>query len=280
MTRDGHFSERLERLRPLLERIVDSPLELEELKRKPGRRLTLRVAGPAGRVIVKLYRTGRAPAVAARVGALAAGPSEPIVPKVLVVDPDLRVVVLTELSGPPLRAFVLEGDEEACRRAGAALGAWHRFWRESPAPAALAWHSSHRELELLKARARGAPRSIARTATSLAVPLARPWPCSTVVHRDLDEEQVLLGERAALIDLDDTALGPPELDVGNLMAHLELLGARAGWPLALEIDALLSGYRAAGGELDAALLDRCRRLSLLRLACVHREWSLIEAVAA
>jgi hypothetical protein len=35
------------------------------------------------------------------------------------------------------------------------------------------------------------------------------------VHRDLYEEQVLLGERVALIDLDDAALGPPELDIGT-----------------------------------------------------------------
>jgi hypothetical protein len=280
MTGKEHFSERLERIQPLLDRLLGTPLELEQLKHKPGRRLTLRAIGPAGRAIVKLYVSGRAPTVAARVGALAAGPPEPTVPKVLLVDPDLRVVVLSDLCGPPLRAFVLAGDEGACRRAGAALGAWHRFWHESPAPAALAWHSSQREFELLEGRARGAPPSIARTAVSLAAALAGPWPCSTVVHRDLYEEQVLLGERAALIDLDDTALGPPELDLGNLMAHLELLGSRAGRPLNSEADALLSGYRGAGGELDAALLDRCRRLSLLRLACVHREPSLIEAVAA
>jgi hypothetical protein len=277
---DESFSERLERIGSLLERQLGRPLELKELKHKRGRRLTLRAIGPDGRAIVKLYASRRAPTVAARTGAVAAGPPEPIVPEVLLVDPALRVVALSDLRGPPLRAFVLAGDHSACRRAGAALAGWHRFWQASPAPAALSWHSSHRELELLQARARRAPRAIARAAASLAPPLARPWPCPTVVHRDLHEEQMLLGDRAALIDLDDTALGPAELDLGNLVAHLELLGYRSGTSLAPQIEALLAGYRGAGGKLDAALLDRCRRLSMIRLACIHREPSLIEAVAA
>jgi hypothetical protein len=274
-----HFSKRLERIGPVLERRLGTPVELTELKHKPGRRLTVRAVGSTGRAIVKLYASGQAATVAARIGAIAAGPTEPTVPKVLLVDPGLRLVVVSDLGGPPLRAFVLGGDRAACRRAGAALGAWHRFWRASPAPAALSWHSSRRELELLRLRARRAPRGIARAAAALAPPLARPWPCPTVVHRDLHEEQILLGDRAALIDLDDTALGPPELDLGNLVARLELLGLRSGRSLTSEIEALLSGYRGAGAELDAALVDRCRRLSLIKLACIHGEPFLIETAA-
>jgi hypothetical protein len=280
MTTDGHFSRRLEGALPLLKRLLGGPVALEELKHKPGRRLTLRGVGPRGSAIVKLYVSDRASGVAARVGALTAGPREPLVPKVLSVDLDLRLVVLSDLRGAPLRTLVLTRDDGACRRAGAALGAWHRFWRETPAPPALASHTAHREFELLQARARNAPPGIARTALSLAAPLVGPWPCPTVVHRDLYEEQILLGQRVGLIDLDDAALGPPELDLGNLLAHLELLAARAGRSLSPAVDALLAGYSAAGGRLDRALLARCRRLSLLRLACIHGEPSLVEAVAA
>jgi aminoglycoside phosphotransferase (APT) family kinase protein len=96
----------------------------------------------------------------------------------------------------------------------------------------------------------------------------------TVVHRDLYEEQVLLGDRVGLIDLDDAALGPPELDVGNLLAHLDLLGLRSGRTLDRAAEALLDGY-SRRGRLDARLLERCRTLSRLRLACIHDEARLL-----
>jgi Ser/Thr protein kinase RdoA (MazF antagonist) len=274
------FSSRLERARPLLHTLLGEPLELQELKHKPGRRLTLRATAPRGNAIVKLYVSGRAPAVAARVGALAAGPAAPLVQTVLSMDAELRLVALSDLRGTPLRRFVLAGDDGACRRVGAALGGWHRFWREAPTPPALASHTADRELELLRAHARRASPSVGRTVAAVAASLAGPWPCPTVVHRDLYEEQVLLGESVGLIDLDDAALGPPELDVGNLLAHLELLAIRAGTSLSPAADALVAGYYAAAGELDGDLLARCRRLSLLRLACIHREPGLLEAATA
>ena len=79
-----------------------------------------------------------------------------------------------------------------------------------------------------------------------------------------------------MVDLDDAAAGPPELDVGNLIAHLELLGLRGGRSLTNEIDALLDGYATAGPDLDGTRLDRCRRLTLLRLACIHRLPALVD----
>jgi hypothetical protein len=81
-----------------------------------------------------------------------------------------------------------------------------------------------------------------------------------------------------LIDLDDGALGPPELDVGNLLAHLELLARRSGRDLGRMGTAFLDGYLTAGASLDAALLTRCRTLSLLRLACLHKNVELLDLV--
>jgi hypothetical protein len=274
MTAGEYFPDRLESARPLLEGLLGAPLELQELKHKPRRRLTLRATGPEGRAIVKLYVSDRAPTVAARVGALAAGPAEPLVPRVLWADPAMRLVALSDLHGAPLRTFALADDQRACRRAGAALGAWHRYWSESPAPPELAWHSAHHEFELLQTHARTAPASIGRRAVALAAPLAGPWPCHTVVHRDLYEEQLLLGEQVALIDLDDVALGPPELDLGNLWAHLDLLGLRTGRSLASAASALLAAY--GPHELDDELLERCWLLARLRLACIHDEPALLE----
>lgn len=59
----------------------------------------------------------------------------------------------------------------------------------------------------------------------------RPWECTTVVHRGLYEEQILARTTVGLIDLDDTHLGPPDLDLERL--------------------------------------DQCEHLTLIRLGCIH-----------
>jgi Ser/Thr protein kinase RdoA (MazF antagonist) len=255
-------------LRDLLEGLLGSPVAVEELKHKPGRRRTLRATGAGRTAIVKVYASERAPTVAARLAALADGPPEPRLPEVLRVEPSLRTVVLTEVSGRPLRIPLLSGDGHACRRAGEALGAWHRFWCGRN-PAALRGHTVERELRELAERAAGASPAVAGTVRSVLASFSVPWTLSTVVHRDLYEEQVLIGESVGLIDLDDAALGPPELDVGNLLAHVDLLALRSRRELDSMTERLLIGYEEAGSSLDPELLDRCRTLTRLRLACIH-----------
>jgi Ser/Thr protein kinase RdoA (MazF antagonist) len=88
-------------------------------------------------------------------------------------------------------------------------------------------------------------------------------------------QKVLIGERVGLIDLEDAAAGPPELDVGNLLAHLELLGLRSGYEPAEVETALLDGYLARG-PLEMRRLDQCRWLRRIRLACIHGERRLLE----
>ena len=107
--------------------------------------------------------------------------------------------------------------------------------------------------------------------------MAVAWPHTTVVHRDLYEEQLLLDDDGGvgLIDLDDAALGPPELDLGDLLAHLDLLALRTGRSLDPPTAALLAGHTSSAGAPDAALLARCRALTRLRLACIHREPELL-----
>jgi Ser/Thr protein kinase RdoA (MazF antagonist) len=267
-------------MRGELEALLGAPVSLETLKHKPGRRSTLRAAGPRGLAIVKLYASERAATVAARVAALAAGPAEPVMPRVLLCDPRRRFVALSYVPGTPLsEAVVAGGDGEACARAGRALAAWHGFW-DGRAPRGLRPHTSERELEIVDARAGSLPAETAERVRQLARQLRPAWAHSTVVHRDLYEDQVLVGRRIGLIDLDDAALGPPELDVGNLVAHLELRALRGGERLAGIAEPLLEGYAAEGAALDPPLLDRCRRLSLLRLAGIHREPRLLSLAAA
>jgi Ser/Thr protein kinase RdoA (MazF antagonist) len=252
-----------------LESVVGAPVRLELLKQKVGRRSTYRARGSRRTAIVKIYESKRARTVAKRVSSLWEGPFEPRVPRVFAETDDM--VVLSEIPGRPLRASVLAGDAAACRRAGTVLGFWHWYWRDRT-PEALTQHSLKGELDILRRQSEQAPEPIAdAVAFALkAVEHDEEWPPSTVIHRDLYEEQVMLGDAVGLIDLDDAAIGPPELDVGNLCAHLEFLARRYGRNLDAMQRAFLDGYLSSGAPLELPLLLKCRSLSLLRLACVHR----------
>lgn len=253
--------------------LLGGPVRLDVLKDKPGRRCTSRATGPRGTAIVKVYASERAPVVARRVAALAGGPPEPALPRVLLCDPPRHVVVLSEVPGTPFTDALLAGDLDAVRRVGRALGAWHGHHRGRP-PAGLRPHTAEREGQLLHERAAAAPPTIAAVVEAAAPALLAPWDCDTVVHRDLYEEQVVLADVVGLLDLDDAAAGPAELDLGNLAAHLHLLGRRTGMDSDRVLAALLEAYETRA-PLERELLQRCTRLSLLRLACLHRDPALL-----
>jgi Ser/Thr protein kinase RdoA (MazF antagonist) len=248
------------------------------LKDKPDRRRTSRATGPLGTAIVKVYASGRAPVVARRVRALAGGPVEPVVPHVLLYDAARHVVVLTDVPGTPFRAAILAGDTQAAARVGRALAGWHVAHR-GRVPAGLRPHTAGREIEILLERCATAPAVVGELVRdALTGPhgadLHGEWPTDTVVHRDLYEEQIVLSDMVGLLDVDDAAAGPAELDLGNLGAHLQLLALRTGVDADITSAALLGAY-AAHAPLDKGLLARCRDLSLLRLACLHAEPALV-----
>jgi aminoglycoside/choline kinase family phosphotransferase len=264
-------------LRARLAELLGAPVLLQELKHKPDRRRTLRATGPLGSAIVKQYASERAPTVAARIASLADGPAELAIPRVLLLDSDAHLLVLEDLPGEPLRAALLDGDTATCIRVGASIGAWHRFWTESTV-GALQQHTVDHEIAILTDRIETATNPVADAVRMRLPPLAETvWECSTSVHRDLYEEQILVADPIALIDLDDAALGPPELDIGNLLAHIRLLGMRSQRDLDQAVGALLDGYAQNGPILTSRLLERCVALSLLRLACIHHELALVDA---
>jgi Phosphotransferase enzyme family len=259
-------------------RHVGEPAVLEELRHRPGQRLTLRARGPLGTAIVKLYQSDRIVGVAARIAALATGPPEPVVPEVLAVEPERRLLVLSDVPGRPLREAILESGERGegeCRRAGAAIAAWHQEWAGRVAPGALVAHTIEGELIVLADRSALASGDVRQRVAAALPSLRGAWPVTTVVHRGLDEEQVLLGERVGLIDVDDAALGPPELDIGKLLGHLDLIELRSGMQLSSARSAFLEGYTGLA-TFDWSLLERCRTLARLHLACIHDDPRLLE----
>jgi hypothetical protein len=254
-----------------LERIVGTPVELEQLTHRPGHRRTLRATGPVRTAIVKLYASDEAEEVAARVAAVATTvPPGVTVPRVLLCDPASHMVVFSEVQGEPLTGAILARDSAACRSAGAAVGNWHRSWR-GRIPRPLRAHGVDRELEILHRHVEAASPHLAETVRRAVADLTEPWRCSTVVHRDLRDDRILLHDRVGLIGLDHVATGPPELDVGNLLAHMDLLSLRSGRDLGEMREEIVLGYEGFGQNLDEELLDRCRLLARLRLACIHDE---------
>jgi thiamine kinase-like enzyme len=98
-----------------------------------------------------------------------------------------------------------------------------------------------------------------------------PTPDALVpAHRDLHPDQVVVAPDAVhLIDLDEAAMAPPGLDVGNFLAHLDrdaALGQRSGEEAGAAACAFLRGY----GD-DPPDLAWWRRIALARLACLEEE---------
>lgn len=94
---------------------------------------------------------------------------------------------------------------------------------------------------------------------------------SRLLHRDLHDKQLLWdGQQLALLDLDTAALGEAELDLGNLLAHLELRQAQglASERLTGQASSLLEGLAQQLG-LAPERLEVYRQAARLRIACLY-----------
>lgn len=93
----------------------------------------------------------------------------------------------------------------------------------------------------------------------------------TLSHRDLHDGQVLWsGEELSLIDLDTACLAEAELDLGNLIAHAELMGVqgRLSQQGAERLSPVLE-LMCAASSARAERLSLYRRSAALRLIFVH-----------
>jgi aminoglycoside phosphotransferase len=248
------------------------------------RRATVALPG----AFLKVVRPGRVAGVAAAHRAVHAVAA----PAVLSEDERAGVLTLRAVPGRPLHDLLAgPGATAAVLMIGAAVRCLHA----QPPPAAgtgvhgpreearvladwlerLAWHDS-RTAARVRERARHVLGDLA------ALPAGRP----ALIHRDLHDKQILLGDGGAvgLIDLDTLTLGDPAIDLANLAAHFDLRARQAGADLATaaaQREALLAGYGASAAQRRR--VEVYERAARLRLACVYAfrpRWAAVAAALA
>jgi Ser/Thr protein kinase RdoA (MazF antagonist) len=110
---------------------------------------------------------------------------------------------------------------------------------------------------------------VTRTAVEQAIARWTPSVRAPTVpsHRDCHPAQVLrIDGGVRFIDLDDSAMAPPALDVGNFVAHLqmeELIARRSSDAAFAAVDSFVNGYGSEPPELSA-----WTQLALARLAAL------------
>jgi len=230
------------------------------LRHVPGRRVT--ALGGAGdeQVVVKVFHGPRARGNHRRLSALAAARLTEIVPVSFGCDDTGHVGVLGHRPGSGLEDLPDQGFVSACRSAGLALRRLH----DSAADLDRAWRLDDEGAQL----ARCAPAGLQALAADV-VAEARSIPEGALVpsHRDCHPRQLVVdGEHVAWIDLDDCAMAPRGLDVGNMTAHLtreHIVGRRDRATASASRRAFLDGY---AWSFDPDDLRRWERLTLVRLA--------------
>ncbi|MCB1742250.1 MAG: aminoglycoside phosphotransferase family protein [Gammaproteobacteria bacterium] len=94
----------------------------------------------------------------------------------------------------------------------------------------------------------------------------------TLCHRDFHEKQVLCAtDRCWMIDFDTLCIGDPALDVGNFIAHLELMAIERGIESSEWLAAFESGYgeRIVDGSVFGRRVAFYADATRLRVAAIH-----------
>jgi len=265
--------------RGILEKLLPQAPELWEgslqtLRYKPERRYVARLlAGGESRVTLKAYTPEDYRAAETNAGAFEPGGALRLARRlgrsarhgIVAFEWRPGLSLRTALSNPGLAAG-------SVRTAGAALAALHRQDGRGLS-------SPHPELELdaltrvLREIQTTAPhlgdladQLAQRLAPGLSSGPSEPRP----IHGDFYDEQVLLdGDAATILDLDRAVLGEPAADLGLFIAHLErdsLLVELARGRASQLADALLEGYEAAGGRVEAARVGLYTAYGLLKLS--------------
>lgn len=243
-------------------RALGVDVDLRPIRWKPARRMVMGLVDREGAVRGTLKvttRAGRARQGAALLGLLAGH------------DAARSGVVLRWIPGTPLDQLLMDASDPAVAvgwglQAGSALAALHamappRSLRQiDPVPALVT--ATAGAGDLLPALAARIQALTDRTAPLL------PRTGTVVLHGDASADQLVIDrDRARPIDADDVGVGDPAVDLGSLLAALDL-DVQAGRVRADVSEALvegvLEGYGTAGGRWDPASLAATHATGLLR----------------
>jgi len=248
------------------------------ISHRPGKRAVVRL----DETFAKAVRSGRGGSVADAHHRAAAVLSRGFaVPEIASGTSD--AVELTAIPGRTLHEF---GADPATSRDAwlAAWRAWRTAWVEtipSGDGEGLAFHDAGDEARILREWADRATEAIGAsgrwTLRDIAGRLVRgveraPSSPARFAHRDLHDKQLLWDDQRGIgiIDLDTCARADPALDLGNLLAHVELAVAQGRWaPERADIAAVEIAGAASELGIAATAVDAWRRAARFRVACVH-----------
>jgi hypothetical protein len=229
---------------------------------------------------IKVLRAGRAEAPRRRHriarDAVGTDPRGFVIPTVVDIDEAASVLGLEAVAGRPM----LAGPDPitAGARCGVALREWAAVrlsdLDEHDAADEIAvlrrWRGTTERFSTLAGdEARRYSAMVDHACDALAELDDRP---RALVHRDLHDGQVLDDPtgRVALLDLDTVVRGDPALDIGNLLAHIDLAVHEGRLPQRLAeavAEAFLAGR--APSRSDRTAIAVYRQAARLRLVAVH-----------
>lgn len=245
---DGGADRRLRALAPLVADGADLVVH------RPERRAVVCTGEGEDRTFTKVVRPSRTADLARRMERAADVPGL-LAPRVVASDEDSGTIVMSTLPGRTLHDLLAEGVPAGVGDlVGAAVRTLHSGDIEDVPEHDLAAEVGTtrglidlaRRHHALEARDLDA---LDREATRAASVVAQDGPVGRrgLLHRDLHDKQLLVdGDVVGMLDVDTLGVGDPALDLGNLLAHLDLRvwqgWTTSGTAAAVE-DEVLAGYR-------------------------------------
>lgn len=231
------------------------------LRHVAGRRVTALGDRDGAACVVKVFRGPRAKGNHTRLHQLHAAGAGHLVPTPIAHDDSGRVGVLGHRDGVVLGQLDDARFVTACALAGAALRELHgcgatldRHWTVTD--------------EIRQLRTVCPPSLLDVVATAARRHGGPALAPSVPSHRDCHPAQLVFdGSSVGWIDLDDCAMAPPGLDVGNMLAHLTRERVLRRRDRAC-VDLGRAAFREAYGWADEDELRRWEVLSLTRLAAL------------
>jgi len=228
------------------------------LRHLPGRRLSALLAVPSGFAILKIFSSPRARGNARRLEAFAATNAGPVVPAVYATDSSGHVNLLEFVPGRSLAEVDLRDLASAAEQAGSGLRVIH----ECSAGLDRSWSVDDEIAQLRKTIGRRSAATVKTVLANVGQPCEEPL---VPAHRDCHPAQAIIepGGQARWIDLDDAAMAPASLDVGNFLAHISRQEVLGRWP-ATTANSVRSGFLAGYGQTPPAV-STWEQLALARL---------------